>query len=251
MKIFLSHSSTDKDIVGKVYEALGAGICHYDVATFDPTGFLPEQIYSALGESTHFVLFASEKALKSEWVQGELRIAFLNWVHSKTGCAMVFLLREGNRSAVPEWLQNYVITEHPTPAHIACRILSEYDRWRDSESNVPPFYRSTELKTIEKHSMVEASKMPTCLLISGADGLGKKELINQLFDRQFRGVSRRKILIYSESFDSDIDFYISLKGVLSLTTARELTEVINTYRSLPLETRIRSKNNRVMRPLSS
>ena len=61
MKIFLSHSSSDKDIVEEVYKELGAGICHYDIATFDPTGFLPDQIYSALAESTHFVLFASEK----------------------------------------------------------------------------------------------------------------------------------------------------------------------------------------------
>lgn len=72
MKIFLSHSSSDKDIIEKVFNELGAGICHYDVATFDPVGFVSEQITTALNESTHFVLFASAKALNSGWVQGEL-----------------------------------------------------------------------------------------------------------------------------------------------------------------------------------
>jgi tetratricopeptide (TPR) repeat protein len=238
MKIFLSHSSSDKDIVERVFKELGAGICHYDVATFDPTGFLPEQIYSALAESTHFVLFASDKALNSGWVEGELKTLFINWMSSKTAKAMVFLLRGGDRSLVPSWLQNYVITEHPTPSHIACRILSEYDNWQINESNVPPFYRSNELKNVETQLLVEASKMPTCLIICGPDGFGRKELINQIFSRNFRNISLRKIHIYTENFDSDVDFYRSLKGVFSLTTARELVNSVEAYKNLPLGERL-------------
>lgn len=238
MKIFLSHSSSDKDIVEKVYKELGAGICHYDVATFDPTGFLPDQIYSALAESTHFVLFASEKALHSDWVKGELKNQFINWMRSKTASAMVFLLRGGDRSLIPDWLQNYVITEHPTPTHIACRILSEYDRWQNNESNIPPFYRSGELKNLEMRLLVEAAKMPACLLVCGTDGFGRKELINQVFSRNFRNVSLRKIHIYTENFDSDVDFYKSLKGVFSLTTARDLVNAVDSYQKLPLDQRL-------------
>lgn len=238
IKIFLSHSSCDKDIVAKVYNELGPGICHYDVATFDPTGFLPDQIYSALLESTHFVLFASEKALASPWVEGELRNLFINWMRSKTATVMVFLLRGGDRSLIPDWLQNYVITEHPTPTHIACRILSEYDRWQDKESNIPPPYRSNELKYLETHLIVEAVKMPACLLICGLDGFGRKELINEVFSRNFQNVSRRKIHIYTENFDSDVDFYKSLKGVFSLTTAREFTNAVDSYKKLPLDKRL-------------
>jgi hypothetical protein len=238
MKIFLSHSSSDKDIVEKVYKELGAGICHYDVATFDPTGFLPNQIYSALEESTHFVLFASRKALDSSWVQGELKNLFINWMRSKTTTVMVFLLRDGDRSSVPDWLKNYVITEHPTPTHIACRILSEYDCWQNNESNIPPFYRSNESTNLETRLIVEAAKMPTCLLISGLDGFGRKELINEVFKRHFRNVSHRKIHIYTENFDSDVDFYKSLRGLFSLTTAREFVDTVNSYKELTLDQRL-------------
>lgn len=229
MKIFLSHSSSDKDIVGNVYKELGPGICHYDVATFDPCSFLPEQIYSALNESTHFVLFASKQALASEWVGGELKIAFINWMRSRVATAMVFLLRGGQRSDVPDWLQNYVITEHPSATHIACRILSEYDQWQEKEAALPPFYRHTELKAIEKALTVEAARMPVCMLISGPDGMGRKEIINHLFGRQFRNVPSRKIHIHTESFDSDVDFFKSLKGVLGLTTARDLAAEVAAY----------------------
>lgn len=234
MKIFLSHSSSDKDIVGKVFNELGAGICHYDIATFDPTGFLPEEINSALNESTHFVLFASAKALNSEWVNGELRSAFVNWMRSRTKKAMVFLMRDGERSAIPDWLQDYVITEHPTPQHIACRILSEYD----SQQRNPPSYRTDEVKTLEKKIVVEASKMPTCTLICGTDGMGRKELINELFDRRFRNVPHRKILLYSESFDSDIDLYKSIKGAISLTSAKELLADIDRLSKLSFDQRL-------------
>lgn len=234
MKIFLSHSSSDKDIVGKVFNELGAGICHYDIATFDPTGFLPDEISSALNESTHFVLFASAKALNSEWVKGELRIAFVNWMRSRTKVAMVFLMRDGERSAVPDWLQDYVITEHPTPQHIACRILGEYD----NQQKRPPSYRTDEAKNLEKKIVVEASKMPTCTLICGTDGMGRKELINELFDRRFRNVPRRKILLYSESFDSDIDLYKSLKGAITLTTAKELLADIDRLSKLSFDRRL-------------
>lgn len=242
MKIFLSHSSADKDIVGKVFNELGAGICHYDIATFDPVGFLPEQISAALNESTHFVLFASAKALCSGWVQGELRTLYADWMRSKTKKVMVFLMRDGERSAVPQWLQDYVITEHPSPQHIACRILGEYDNLQIT----PPSYRSDEVKALEKGIAVEKSKMPTCTLICGTDGMGRKALINELFDRRFRNVPRRKILLYSENFDTDIDLYRSLKGAITLTTARELLADIDCMSAQPLSQRLEGLSSLIM-----
>lgn len=91
-RIFLSHSSTDKAIVRRVYEELGAALCHYDEATFDPTGSIPQEIHSALNDCSHFVMFASPAAINSPWVQGELSRAFENWMRSGIRRAMVFLL---------------------------------------------------------------------------------------------------------------------------------------------------------------
>lgn len=237
MKVFLSHSSVDKAVVGKVYSELGAGICHYDVATFDPVGFLPEQIHNALSETTHFILFASKKALGSSWVEAEIKTAFINLMRSRTVSAMVFLIDDGDRSMVPDWLQNYVIIEHPTPKHIACRILSEYDKFVSAEED-PPFYRDNDLRFLEKKIVVEASKMPASIMLCGLDGMGRKFLLNQLFSRQFRAVSKRKLLIHMESFDSDVDVFKALKGVFSLMTAKELSESINNYERLDSSERI-------------
>lgn len=224
MKFFLSHSSSDKNIVEKVYEQLGAALCHYDIATFDNTSFLPEQIYEALNESTHFILFASQKALSSDWVKGELRAAFSLWMKAKIRSAMVFLINDGERSEIPSWLQDYVIIEHPSAHHISCRILSAFDDWESQIGNEPPFYRYAEAIQLEKSVSVEPSKSPTTLMLCGADGYGRKQLANELFKRRFSGLARRKLYFSIEDHDSEVNFYRHVLGITSLFTPTELSQ---------------------------
>lgn len=223
MKFFLSHSSADKHIVGKVYEQLGASLCHYDVATFDNTSFLPEQIYEALNESTHFILFASRKALRSDWVKGELRVAFSQWMKAKIRHAMVFIIDEGERSEVPQWLQDYVIIEHPSAHHISCRILSAFDDWESQNGNEPPFYRYQEAMQLERKVSVDSSKLPTALMLCGIDGYGRKQLVNELFKRRFPGVAKRKLMFSLENHDSEVNLYRHVLGATSLLSPIELS----------------------------
>lgn len=236
MKFFLSHSSADKHIVGKIYEQLGASLCHYDVATFDNTSFLPEQIYEALNESTHFILFASKKALGSDWVKGELRVAFSQWMKAKIRHAMVFIIDEGERSEVPQWLQDYVIIEHPSAHHISCRILSAFDDWESQQGNEPPFYRYQEAMELERKVSVEPSKLPTTLMLCGIDGYGRKQLVNELFKRRFPGVAKRKLMFSMENHDSEVNLYRHVLGVTSLLSPIELSHKTKEFLDLqPLE----------------
>ncbi|WP_177324669.1 toll/interleukin-1 receptor domain-containing protein [Pseudomonas sp. MOIL14HWK12:I2] len=232
MKFFLSHSSADKHIVEKVYEQLGASLCHYDVATFDNTSFLPEQIYEALNESTHFVLFASRKALESSWVKGELKRAFSLWMKAQIRHAMVFLIEDGERSHVPEWLQDYVIIEHPSAQHISCRILSAFDDWESKNGNEPPFYRYQEIIQLEKHVSVEPRKLPTTLMLCGTDGYGRKQLVNELFKRRYPGIARRKLFFSLKDHDSDVNLYRQILGLISLLSPIELSEKTKEYLGL-------------------
>ncbi|MGY2285498.1 TIR domain-containing protein [Pseudomonas gingeri] len=237
MKFFLSHSSADKHIVSKVYEQLGAALCHYDVATFDNTSFLPEQIYAALNESTHFVLFASKKALESDWVKGELRVAFTQWMKAKIRNAMVFIINDGERSEVPSWLQDYVIIEHPSAHHISCRILSAFDDWEGQNGNEPPFYRFNEAMQLEKQVSVEPSKLPTTLMLCGTDGYSRKQLVNELFKRRFSGIAKRKLYFALQDHDSDANFYRHILGITSLHSPLELSAMSKQFIELPTKER--------------
>ncbi|MYM75990.1 TIR domain-containing protein [Duganella sp. FT134W] len=222
-KIFLSHSSRDKDIVSKVYAELGHANAHYDVATFDPTGFLPDEIYEALSDSDTFVLFASKVALESPWVQGELRIAFLNWMRAGIKDVMVFLLRDGTRSMVPEWLQSYVILEHPSPAHIVSRVKSRLISNERNYAANPPFYQYENIVALEQRVAIGGDKMPKAIMLCGSDGYGKKQLANELYARHFSSVPKYKIYLPLDKCSSEVDLYKATLGTFSLLTISDLS----------------------------
>lgn len=237
MKIFLSHSSKDKDIVSKVYDELGHAICHYDVATFDPTGFLPDEIFKALSESTHFVLFASKAALESPWVEGEIKNAFLGWMRAGVRDITVFLLRDGSRDIVPLWLQSYVVIEHPSPIHIACRVKSKVATVERATGQVPPFYRYDELTKLEQSIMVSTEHMPKAIMVCGADGYGRKQLINELYHRHFDSVPRYKINLSLEECGSEVDLFRAVIGSFSLMTISDLSTRLANFQALNAEER--------------
>ena len=72
---FLSHSSTDKELVEDVAIALGKHNCVYDKFSFDVGVETLEEIIKSLDETDIFVLFISESSLESKWVKREIRNA--------------------------------------------------------------------------------------------------------------------------------------------------------------------------------
>ncbi|MEH6460375.1 toll/interleukin-1 receptor domain-containing protein [Chitinimonas sp. JJ19] len=237
MKIFLSHSSTDKSIVRKIYEELGASLCNYDEATFDPTGSIPSEIYVAMLESTHFILFASPAAINSMWVQGELERAFESWMKNGIRRAMVFLLDGAKVQDLPDWLKKYVMREPPTYRHILCRIQSEIDKELNC-SKKPPFYRPDELKLLEGMLLVETKEMPGAILVHGPDGSGRKDLINELYSRQYPFVSHRKLLIATSSFVTEKELYRDLVGLTTIATPSEFSSIFHNFDSCDYTSRL-------------
>lgn len=77
-KVFLSHSSVDKELVEDVAVALGKDDCIYDKFSFDAGTQTLEQIISSLDKTDIFVLFISEESLESSWVKKEIRNAKKN-----------------------------------------------------------------------------------------------------------------------------------------------------------------------------
>lgn len=231
IKIFLSHSSSDKAIVRRIYEELGASLCHYDEATFDPSGSISEEIRAALNDSTHFVLFASPTAIQSPWVQGELARAFENWMRTGIRKAMVFLLHGAELSDLPSWLHSYIMREPPTYRHILCRIQSEIDKDRRNKS-APPFYRPNELQRLETKILVEAAEMPGAILVHGPDGSGRKSLLNELYSRQFPGVAARKLHIKISAYAGERELYRDLVGLTTIATPSEFGAIFDAFDSL-------------------
>lgn len=237
MKIFLSHSSTDKIIVRRIYEELGASLCHFDEATFDPTGSISAEIYSTLNTATHFVFFASPAAIKSSWVQGELQRAFESWMKNGVRRAMAFLIEGAEYGDVPQWLKQYVMREPPTYRHILCRIQSEIDKELHPLTR-PPFYRHEEIQTVETALLVETKEMPGAVFVHGPDGSGRKELINELYARQYTFVGRRKLLIAASDFITEKELFRDLVGLTTIATPSEFAAIFRDFDEASYENRI-------------
>ena len=71
-KAFLSHSSKDKGLVEKIAAQLGKNNCHYDKFTFEAGNLTLDEIFKGLEDTDVFVLFISQPALESEWIEKEI-----------------------------------------------------------------------------------------------------------------------------------------------------------------------------------
>lgn len=75
MKAFLSHSSSDKEIVRPIAQLFGKSRCVFDENSFEAGYPTLQEIFRTLDECDVFVLFISRKALDSPWVKKEMKYA--------------------------------------------------------------------------------------------------------------------------------------------------------------------------------
>lgn len=74
-RVFLSHSSSDKNFVEPIADLLGKNNCVYDKYTFEFGMKTIEEIFDCMDRTDIFVYFISEDSLKSKWVNDELNRA--------------------------------------------------------------------------------------------------------------------------------------------------------------------------------
>jgi len=103
MKVFLSHSSIDKDLVRAVHQQLGSNITWFDEADIENGTLIPEKISEGLKTATHFVLFWSINAENSNWVKAELNAAFVKMISDN--CKFIIFTLDNTK--LPELLSPY------------------------------------------------------------------------------------------------------------------------------------------------
>lgn len=75
MKIFISHSSTDKEYAETLLKDIGNDIVIFDKYSFEPGNSIDDMIKQSILDCDMFVLLISDKALESPWVQEEIDFA--------------------------------------------------------------------------------------------------------------------------------------------------------------------------------
>lgn len=117
-KVFLSHSSTDKEsyvtiVARKLLKNLGQDSVIIDEFSFQEGRKTIEEIEENLSATDLFVFFISKKALESDWVKHELFRAEKLWSSKKLQQICPIIIEEGieyNNSNIPDWLKKIIIS---------------------------------------------------------------------------------------------------------------------------------------------
>lgn len=89
-KVFLSHSSKDKEYVNYIAQYFGRDQCVYDSMCFETGMKNIDEIFREMDKTSIFTVFLSENSLQSEWVKKELSIADDRLNHDNQKLAQIF-----------------------------------------------------------------------------------------------------------------------------------------------------------------
>lgn len=194
IKAFLSHSSKDKDhYVRRVANWLGRDNIEYDEFTFEEGEKPLDEILKALNRTSIFVIFLSENALKSDWVQREIVCAKTKLNSELLEKVFPIIIDENltyTSSSIPDWLREYNLKPIKRAQVAARRIhhkLREisWSRHPELKERQNLFVgRTKELGEFESRIHDFEKEKPTTIVVSGMAGIGSKK----------SGVGRRTFL---------------------------------------------------------
>ncbi|WP_338913188.1 toll/interleukin-1 receptor domain-containing protein [Clostridium perfringens] len=193
-KVFLSHSSSDKDkyvrkVANELINKVGISNIVYDEYTFEE-GMKPiEEIENELEKSDLFVIFLSDKALNSKWVKLELkkakefeRLGIIERIYP-------IIIDEGifyTDDRIPKWMKNTYnikLIKNPNKASIMIRRKLLQISWDNhpkiKEKDNIFVGRNDYLKSFEERFYSYDKQIVNGVVASGIKNIGRKSLINK------------------------------------------------------------------------
>ena len=181
-RAFLSHSTTDKSIVGKIAEHLGRAAVIYDGFEFKTGEDFKTAIIRGLGKSELFVLFASRNALSREWVRFEIESAEEALASQALSQVVTYIIDPHLRlDDLPDWMKATLISRLEAPGLIALdirRIVGEKTR---PEAQSYFVGRQNELsQALEQIAAFHDPSYRPPLVIYGLTGIGRRTLLGAI-----------------------------------------------------------------------
>lgn len=210
-KIFLSHSSKDKDFVKLVADELGNALCHYDERTFEPSGQSADEILVALNNSEIFALFLSKNSLGSPWVTQEINYARHMFFSGQIKSVAVFPLDDTTRDKLDVWLQPFVVQTLKLAKLVGLRlrsILSSHGTGRISRF----VGRDHDLSVFKESLREKSPQRPAAIIISGTDGIGKRKLMSRTFQDIYPALPAHWVEIDLDLYEGEAVLYERLLG---------------------------------------
>lgn len=193
-KVFLSHSSTDKDeyvrrVAGLLMDNIGEHNVVYDEVTFE-VGMMPlEEINRCLDETDLFVIFLSNNSLESDWVKYELTRA--NELKSSGIINRIYPIIIDNQisysdSRIPQWMKdlyNIKPIYNVTKAFKMIKERSTQINWinypRLKERDQIFVGRNDYIKKFEERFYSIDEDIVNVIIASGIKNIGRKTLLRK------------------------------------------------------------------------
>lgn len=188
IKCFLSHSSQDKDrYVRLVAKKIKAETKIFDEETFEAGMSPSEEIINGLDDTSLFVIFISESALKSKWVKDELKQAkekvdagFIDRIYP-------IIIDESitfQDKRIPSWMKKGLNIQHIRQPNIAARKINSRLReiaWKNhptlKERENIFVGRNDKIKNVEQRFDDFSKQSPIVFIASGLNSIGRKSFI--------------------------------------------------------------------------
>ncbi|MDK2170869.1 TIR domain-containing protein [Acinetobacter baumannii] len=234
IKCFLSHSSSDKSsYIRHVVQNLDRESYIYDEITFE-AGMEPgEEIVKGLEDSSLFVLFLSNNALDSEWVQQEIKLA--KQLEDNGNLKRIFPIIIDKEISytdprIPQWMKNTKNIQHIQSPKIAARKIRE--RLRELSKSLHPnlkerseiFVGRNEKEKIAESRFDDFLKEPVItFIVSGLPSIGRKAFINHTLKKSNIIKDYYSFLMISLEMDNSIeDFILKIMDLGFSTSGLEL-----------------------------
>lgn len=192
-KVFLSHSSKNKDYVRPIFEYFGGDRCVFDEMTFEIGMQTLKEIFKGIDDTDIFVFFISNDSLESDWVKEEIYHAQENLNNDNKKLSQIFpiIIDDSITYAdkrIPDFLKSgfgaYNL-RHIQNYKVACKKIEDQltklrmEKETDFGKKINFFYGRDIEKKKFKESFDERDengkiKHIKCLVVSGIDGIGRK-----------------------------------------------------------------------------
>ena len=171
-KVFLSHSSENKEFIDSVYDKLPS-IAVYDKYSFHTGDEFIQVINSFLAETALFVLFASKESLKAPWVKYEIDQATLLKINGKINQMICIIIDDSKIEEIPQYLRSCNICKSNNPKDVAATIQGILNKI--NESSFIYLGRNSDADEVEKKLFpLYSEETPYIFNLYGIPGIGKR-----------------------------------------------------------------------------
>lgn len=231
-KVFISHSSKQKELVERLVSELGRDNCFVDEYDFRPAEKIESEITQKIDCTKIFCLLISNDSLNSDWVRFEENYV-KSLVERDQALFLGFIIdpsirvTEDNRIAL--WEKNYILNIIPT-AKIIARVLASKLRELDIKTypylkyrNSLFFGRGNELSELEYAHVLKYTESCKAVSISGLPHVGRKRFAME-FLRKISGDPQKDFCSVSLEKDQSVeDMIFYLNDYVEVVDRKELT----------------------------